>query len=102
MLPYSYHQEILRYRGEGDVQAIKKINDNAKIIIAETGVTSNYDITSMTMDTVHTSVYKNSSATTYKINLMIKELNGCSLTNKIAVISKMMGYQNHVCQRATI
>ena len=98
MLPYSYHQEILRYKGEGDTQAIKKISDNAKIIIAETGVTPNYDITSMTMDTVHTSVYKNSSATTYKINLMIKELNGCSLTNKIAVISKLLGYQNHVCQ----
>ena len=98
MLPYSYQQELSKYKNEGDVNFFKKISDNAKIIIAETGVSSNYDITSLTMETVHTSVYRSNSATTYKINLIIKEITGCSLLNKIAVISKVLGYQNHYCQ----
>lgn len=98
MLPYSYQQELSKHKNEGDVNFFKKIDDNAKIIIAETGVSSNYDITSLTMETVHTSVYRSNSATTYKINLILKELNGCSLLNKIAVISKVVGYQNHYCQ----
>lgn len=98
MIESSYQQQLSDIRRMFDLTKPYKIDDNKKIIIAETGVTSNYDITSLTMKTVHTSVHNTSSATTYQINLMLKELNGCSLTNKIATISKLLGYQNHVNQ----
>lgn len=98
ILDSSYQKQISTIKSSIDMNKPLKIDDSKKIIIAETGVTSKYDITSMVVDTVYSSVYKNSSATTYKMSMIIKELNGCSLINKLAVISKLCGYQNHINQ----
>lgn len=98
LLDSKFQRQISQERYNNDIKNINQINDNSKIVIVETGVTDKYDITSLIMDTVHTSVANNSSATTYTIKMIVKEMNGCSLINKIAVVSKFLGYRTHLNQ----
>jgi len=73
-----------------------RIPDEEKIIIAETGVSSNYSIESLKMNNIHTCVYSNPSAATYSMEMVISEANGCSLGTKIAAITNLLGYDGYI------
>ena len=75
-----------------------KIPDRDKIIIAETGVSEHYSITSLQISSVHASAERNPSAATYKLEMRMHEVDGCDLVNKITAVSKAVGYENYVCQ----
>lgn len=98
MLTHDYQQKLSLSREQGQLPANYQIPEENKIIIAETGVTSNYDITSLTIHTIHTNVSSSPSGTTYKLELRLKEINGCSLINKITAISKAIGYNSYILQ----
>ena len=98
MLNKVYQNKLSRDRINGIIPNNYRLPDDSKIIIAETGVTPNYDITSLKLNTVYSSVAQNSSATTCKIEMVIKEVAGCSLLNKIVAVSKMLGYENYILQ----
>ena len=73
-----------------------EIPDNEKIIIAETGVSDNYSIDSLTINNIHSCIYKNPSALTYNMEMIINENNGCSLGTKIAAVSQVLGYDGYI------
>lgn len=98
MLNRAYQNKLSRDRINGIVPNNYRLSDDSKIIIAETGVTPHYDITSLKLNTIYSSVSQNSSATTCKIEMQIKESSGCSLLNKIVAVSKMLGYENYILQ----
>lgn len=98
MLNRAYQNKLSRDRINGIVPNNYRLPDDSKIIIAETGVTPHYDITSLKLNTIYSSVSQNSSATTCKIEMQIKESSGCSLLNKIVAVSKMLGYENYILQ----
>ena len=74
------------------------IPNEDKIIIAETGVSSKFSIDSLALKTVHANMCNSHSATTYSIEMTIKEANGCQLTNQIASVSKLLGYEGYILQ----
>ena len=98
MINHTYQTKLSIDRTKGIIPNNYRLPDSSKIIIAETGVSANYDITSLILKTVHSSVSNNSSATTYQLDMKIKEINGCSLINKITAVSKLVGYENYVLQ----
>ena len=98
MLNQTYQIKLSKDRYNGIVGNNSNLPDDSKIIIAETGVTPNYDITSLTLKTLYSSVYQNSSATTFQMEMKITEPNGCSLLNKIVSVSRMLGYENYILQ----
>ena len=73
-----------------------EIPDDEKIIIVETGVSDNYSIDSLTINNIHSCIYKNPSALTYNMEMIINENNGCSLGTKIAAVSKVLGYDGYI------
>lgn len=98
MLNKVYQNKLSRDRINGIIPNNYRLPDDSKIIIAETGVTPHYDITSLKLNTVYSSVAQNASATTCKIEMVIKESSGCSLLNKIVAVSKMLDYENYILQ----
>ena len=98
MINHTYQTKLSIDRTKGIIPNNYHLPDSSKIIIAETGVSANYDITSLILKTVHSSVSNNSSATTYQMDMKLREINGCSLINKITAVSKLVGYENYVLQ----
>lgn len=98
MLNEVYQNKLSKDRVNGIIPPNYQLPNDSKIIIAETGVSSNYDITSLTLKTVYSSVAENSSGVTYELNMKIKEINGCSLINKITAVSKLVGYESYILQ----
>lgn len=74
------------------------IPDDEKIIIAETGVSSKISIDSLVLKTIHANTCNTHSATTYSLEMTIKEINGCQLCNQIAAVSKLLGYEGYINQ----
>ena len=98
MINHLYQNKLSQDRAKGIIPNNYRLPDSSKIIIAETGVSTNYDITSLILKTVHSSVSNSSSATTYQMDMKIKEINGCSLINKITAVSKLVGYESYILQ----
>ena len=98
MLNHTYQKKLSIDRALGIIPNNYRLPDDSKIIIAETGVSSNYNIQSLSIDAVHTSISQNPSATTYKMELKIDEVNGCSLANRIVAVSKLVGYESYILQ----
>ena len=74
------------------------IPDTEKIIIAETGVSTHYDITSLNIKAVHASAERNPSAVTYQVDMRIREVDGVDLVNRITAVSHKVGYPNYILQ----
>ena len=74
------------------------VPDNEKIIIAETGVSEHYSVTSLQISSVHASAERNPSAATYKLEMRLHEVDGCDLVNKITAVSKAVGYESYIEQ----
>ena len=77
----------------------QSILENSKYIIAESGVTNSIFVESLEMDTVPPTNYSNNSISTIKMDLKLEEVGGCSLVNKIALCSKVCGYDSYVLQK---
>ena len=76
------------------------VPDNEKIIIAETGVSEHYSVTSLQISSVHASAERNPSAATYKLEMRLHEVDGCDLVNKINVhITNLLLY---ICTKNVI
>lgn len=95
MLPYEYAKEVSNLRKDG--QKVK-VTDDRKIVIAQTGVSSQYNIESVTVQTVYTSLNTSNNITATEFTMQLKEINSCSLINKITVVSKLLGYESYVMQ----
>lgn len=96
MLNHSFQKRLSEERLEMELDYT--IPDEYKVIIAETGVSSHYDIQSLKIKATHASAYRNPSSATYQIEMRLKEVASCDLVNKIAVISKALGYDCYVQQ----
>ena len=97
MLSREAQEELNNLRSTYDFQDYI-IPDSEKIIIAETGVSSKYSIDSLSIKTIHASLYQCNIPTTVSLNMTLKEADGCGLLNKIATISKFAGYDGYVLQ----
>lgn len=95
MLNHTFQKRYSRERLEG-VNFI--VPDNEKIIIVETGISSNYNVSSLQIQAVHASAEKNPSSATFNMDLRIHEVGGCSLVNKITAVSKAVGYESYIHQ----
>lgn len=94
-----YAQEILsNLRLNGIISNNYNIENIDKIIIAETGKSTNISIDSLKMHTIYANSCNSHIGTTYQLELAIKEINGCQLVNKIAAISKLLGYEGYINQ----
>lgn len=98
MLNHVYQKKLSLDRQNGIIPNNYQLPDESKVIITETGVDSKYDIFSLTIKTIHNSIHSNPSCISYQMEMKIKEVNGCSLVNKIAAVSKLLGYENYILQ----
>lgn len=98
MINHVYQKKLSIDRQNGIIPNNYQLPDDSKVIIAETGVDSLYDITSLTINTIHNSSSNNPSAISYQMDMKLKEINGCSLVNKITAVSKLLGYDSYVLQ----
>lgn len=95
LIPHDINDFIIENHRNGNSNIY--IPDNYKVIIAETGVSTQYSIDSLTIKNAYGVIgYDNSI--NISIDMDIMEINGCSLNNKIAAISKLLGYDNQLCQ----
>lgn len=91
-------QKSLSERRLFDEDVNQIFSEKEKIIIAETGVSSKYDITSLKISATHGSPYSHSPITFYNIEMVMHEMNSCDLVNKITAVSKCLGYASYVSQ----
>ena len=101
MLNRLYQEKITEIRNEGDTELnnfIKRLPDDSKIIIAETGVSSKYNIKRLSLKTIHPSAANSTSVATYELNLYLQEVGGSSLVNHITAVSKLVGYDCYMLQ----
>ena len=87
MIPQDIHDYIVEQNKKG-LNSVY-VPDSSKIIIMETGVSSNYSLNSLTMRNAFGVIGSDMS---------LIEVNGCSLFNKITAISKLLGYENPMQQ----
>lgn len=93
----SQAQDKLAYERNFNSNIDYDIDPKDKIIIAETGVSTRYSIDSLKINAVHSSL-GTFKPTGYTMDMVIKESDGCSLSNKISVISKILGYKSYIHQ----
>ena len=79
-------------------QLNNKLLYNNAIIIAETGVTNTTNIESLKMVTHTPSNSPTYATTTIEFDMVLSELNSTSLTNKIALASRLAGYNTYCNQ----
>lgn len=91
-------QKIISTLREKNLFSSYSVPDNEKIIIAESGVSAKYSIESLSIDTIYTNATNSNAATSYSMQLQIKEVNRCQLINQIVVISKLLGYESYILQ----
>lgn len=91
MVPHDIHNFIKEQNRLGFNSVY--VPDSSKIIIMETGVSSNYFLDSFTMKNAF-GVVGSDNSININMNMTVKEINGCSLFNKITAISKLLGYEN--------
>lgn len=72
---------------------------NNRIIIAESGVTNNINIDSLSMITHPPASSETFGATTVEMDLKMTEINSSSLVNKIALASYLCGYESYCYQQ---
>lgn len=89
---------LSKLRANGQLSNNYVIPDDEKIIIAETGVSSKISIDSLKINTIHANTCNSHSATTYSLEMILKEVNGCQLSNQIAAVSKLLGYDGYIQQ----
>lgn len=106
---YTYHiqffmipkeiQEIYSERKSSlrDNEELRNMLNKNKIIIAESGYSTDINIVSFDTKTIPTTASELSSITT-EMKLVIEEVGGNSLVNKIALTSIMLGYNGYVGQ----
>lgn len=94
MLSQQYQKLITKNRIENNKDIL--IKDEYKVIIAETGVSSKYNIEELSMKSVYNSNASQCNVLTTDLNMIIKEVNDCSLVNKITAISKLLGYESYI------
>lgn len=91
-------QKIISTLREKNLFSSYSVPDNEKIIIAESGVSAKYSIESLSIDTIYSNATVSNAATSYSLQLQIKEVNRCQLINQIVVISKLLGYESYILQ----
>lgn len=79
--------------------ALEKELYRRAIIIAESGVTNTINIDSLTMVTHPPAGQQNFGDTTIEMDLSLTEFNSSSLVNKIALASKLCGYESYTYQQ---
>ena len=72
------------------------IDDNEKIIIAQSGVTLNFVIDSLLIKTVYGNFNNPINVHAYEMNLKIKEPMGANLTNALDLSALALGYSTHL------
>ncbi len=92
MIDQRYQEEVFNERQR---YKSSKIKDEYKIIIFETGVSSNYNLEDLVIKTFYNQKGNGINCITSEISMKIKELNDCSLTNKLAVVSNILGYDSY-------
>ena len=99
MVPNDVLQKYEKGMAEGDNSVYTQLLMSTKYVIAESGVTNSTWIESLEMDTVPPTNIDNNSITTIKMDLRLEEVGGNSLVNKIALCSKLCGYDSYVLQK---
>ena len=92
MIDQQYQEEVFNERKR---HKSAKIKDEYKIIIFETGVSTNYNLEDLVIKTFYNQKSSGVNCITTEISMKIKELNDCSLTNKLAVVSNILGYDSY-------
>lgn len=95
MIPQDIHDYIVEQNKKG-LNSVY-VPDSSKIIIMETGVSSNYSLNSLTMRNAF-GVIGSDNSININMDMSLIEVNGCSLFNKITAISKLLGYENPMQQ----
>lgn len=74
------------------------IDDNQKIIIAETGVTTGIGISSLNIEASHPyAIFENQGRpNAYKMEMHVVEYNDCSLATKIIAMQRLLGYKEEI------
>lgn len=94
MLPYSVYSKFLETRQKIELtKETEEIIKNNKVIIAESGVTSDLSISSFRIDTIPATAGIDSMSTNTKGTLLIDETAGSSLVNKLALLTSLLGYK---------
>lgn len=67
-----------------------------KVIIYESGVSSNYNLQDLNLSTTFNRKNAALNCITTEIKMTLKEINDCALSNKISVISSVLGYDSYI------
>lgn len=65
-------------------------------IIAQTGLTVNFVLNSLTMKSTYGNINSKMNVATYAINIKLFEPMGANFTNAVDIISEMLGYKSHL------
>ena len=95
---YMVSEEYQRKLSELRTNLNKEINikNEYKVIIAETGVSTNYNMDDLVIKTVYNQKGSVNNMVSYEMTLQLHEVNGCSLMNKITSVSKLLGYDSYI------
>ena len=98
MLPKDIQEQYSQKKSSlQDNEELKNILNKNKIIIAESGYSSDINIVSFDTKTIPSTASELSSITT-EMKLVLEEVGGNSLVNKIALTSIILGYSGYVGQ----
>lgn len=93
MISQEYQNQLSKERLQNDKNIV--IQNKYKVIIAETGVTTQYSIDEISLKSVFSQVGSQNNSLTYEIKMQLKEINDCTLINKITLVSKLLGYESY-------
>lgn len=79
-----------------DVEDIYHISDNEKVILLETGVTSQYNLESFNFKTLYSENKLSGYIHMTEMNMTVKEPLGCSMMDKWNVVSRALGWNNQI------
>lgn len=69
---------------------------NKRYIIAQTGLTTNFVLNSLTLKSVYGNINSPMNVATYQGNIKLFEPMGANFTNAVDVVSELLGYKSHL------
>lgn len=93
---YDFESQMIIDQKLQEHKFIAKEFENKKKIIAQTGLTVNFVLQSLTMKSTYGNIKSSMNVATYAINIKMFEPMGANFTNAVDIVSEMLGYKSHL------
>lgn len=94
IFPYPVQKELDESR-LNTVELAQKVAANKKLILAQTGLTTKFNILSFSLKSVFGNNTMETNILTYECNIKVEESLGCNFSNELALATKYLGYEGY-------